>query len=128
MKKTFKSIIFIFLFCLNSLANSSELKAYAVGVFDKNGNGENIQHLRISKSDYNGTCFSKVVIFGNYKQKDIKVSIGKSIGHFLKKDSIYNSKKIKIAEELTFKHYNISKGYFEIKINNKLYDSKVFIK
>ena len=36
--------------------------------------------------------------------------------------------KIKIGEELTFKHFNVKKGYFEVKIDNKIYDSKVFIK
>ena len=34
----------------------------------------------------------------------------------------------KIAEEITFKHYTVEKGYFEVRINNKLYDTKVFIK
>ena len=29
---------------------------------------------------------------------------------------------------MTFKHYNIDKGYFEVRINNKLYDTKVFVK
>ena len=42
--------------------------------------------------------------------------------------SIYNKQKIYIAEELTFKHYNVSKGYFEVKINDKIYDTKVFVK
>ena len=42
--------------------------------------------------------------------------------------SIYNSNNIKIGEELTFKHENVIKGYFEVRILGKLFDIKVFIK
>ena len=38
---------------------------------------------------------------------------------------IYNKHKIKIAEEITFKHYTVEKGYFEVRINNKLYKNKI---
>lgn len=108
------------LFCAN--------KSYAIGIFDEKGNGENIQHKRITNNDYNGVCYSKIVIFGNYKKEDIEVKIGDSIGHFQSTLSIFNKQNIKIAEELTFKHYTISNGYFEIKINNKIFDTKVYIK
>ena len=128
MNKISRIIVFIIFLNIYTFANNTNIKAaYAIGIFDKEGNGENIQHTRFSKNDYNGICFSKIVIFGNYNKKDIQVTIGKSIGHFIKSKSIYN-KKIKIAEELTFKHYSISKGYLEIRINKKLYDGKVFIK
>ena len=103
--------------------------AVAVGVYHENGNGENVQHKKITDDDYNGTCFSKIVIFGYYSNNsNIEVKIGNSIGHFQRKIPIFNDFKIKIGDELTFKHYNISKGYFQVKINNKLYDTKVFVK
>jgi hypothetical protein len=102
--------------------------SYAIGIFDEKGNGENIQHKRITDNNYNGTCFSKIVILGNSSNSNIQVKIGNSLGYFVKSISIYNNNKIKIGEEITFKHYNIEKGYFEVKINNKLYDTKVFVK
>ncbi|GGD32131.1 hypothetical protein GCM10012288_02580 [Malaciobacter pacificus] len=103
-------------------------KAVAVGIFDENGNGENIQHLRETKNDYNGLCYSKIVVFGNYQNQKIDVKIGKSIGHKIKSIPIYSKNKTKIGEEISFKHYNITKGYFEVKIENKLFDTKVFVK
>lgn len=103
-------------------------KAVAIGIFDEKGNGENIQHLRKSKYDYNGTCFSKIAIFGRLGNSNLQVKIGNSIGHIIKSTPIYNKKNILIGKELTFKHFKISKGYFEIKINNKVFDTKVFIK
>ncbi len=125
-----KKIIYIFLFSsLLLFADSFKIKAsYAVGIFDENGNGENVQHLKITQNDYNGTCFSKIVVFGEIINTNIEVKIGNSFGYLEKSISIYNNQKIKIGNELTFKHYNISKGYFEIKIDDKIYDTKVFIK
>ena len=58
----------------------------------------------------------------------IEVKIGNALGYFESSIPIYNKQKIYIAEELTFKHYNVSKGYFEVKINDKIYDTKVFVK
>jgi hypothetical protein len=113
---------------INLLLTASEIKSYAIGIFDEYGKGENIQHKRISHKDYNGLCYSRIVVFGNIPSANIKVKIGNSFGHYESSTSVYNKFKIKIAEEMTFKHYNIEKGYFEIKINNKLYDTKVFIK
>lgn len=129
MKNLLLQITLILLLNIHSIANTTNIEAaYAIGIFDEKGNGENIQHTRFSKNDYNKTCFSKIVIFGEYDIKNVKVSIGKSIGHFIKSKTIFNKQKIKIAEELTFKHYGVTKGYFEIKISKKLYDTKVFIK
>ena len=103
--------------------------SYAIGIFHENGMGENIQHKKITVQDYNGTCFSKIVIFGNYgNHSKIDVKIGNSLGYYKSKIPIFNERKIKIGDELTFEHYNVSKGYFQVKINNKLYDTKVFVK
>lgn len=84
---------------------------------------------KITQDDYNGICFSKIVIFGNISNNSkIEVKIGNSLGYIQNQIPIYNKNKIKIGTEITFIHYNVDKGYFEIKIDNKLYDSKVFIK
>ncbi|MBP9491376.1 MAG: hypothetical protein KBE77_07985 [Aliarcobacter sp.] len=125
-----KKIIYFLLLSLISLYafNSNIQASYAIGIFDEYGNGENIQHKKTTDNDYNGTCYSKIVIFGNYFNSNIQVKIGESTGHLENSISIYNNKKIKIGEELTFKHFNVKKGYFEVKIDNKIYDSKVFIK
>jgi hypothetical protein len=114
-----------YLFSFNSNIQSS----YAIGIFHENGEGENIQHKKISDNDYNGTCFSKIIIFGEFSSNSkIEVKIGNSLGYMQNQIPIYNKNKIKIATEITFIHYNLDKGYFEIKIDNKLYDTKVFIK
>lgn len=126
MKKT------IYLLLINTFtlfAFDSKIQAsYAIGIFNENGNGENIQHKKITSNDYNGICYSKIVIFGNFKNSKVEVKIGNSLGYYENSISVYNNQKIKIGEELTFKHYNIQKGYFEIKIDDKLYDTKVFVK
>ncbi len=124
-----KKITLILLFISSLISENLDIqKAVAIGIFNENGVGENIQHLTTTKNDYNGTCFSKIVIFGNLNNSSVKVKIGNSRGHFIKASPIYNDKKLLIGKEITFKHYNINKGYFEVKIDNKLYDSKVFIK
>jgi len=124
-----KKIVLTLLFISSLFAKDSDIqKAVAIGIFDKDGNGENIQHLRTTKNDYSGLCFSKIAVFGNLANKNPQVNIGNSKGHFIKSTSIYNKDKIKIGEEITFKHHNISKGYFEVRINNKLYDTKVYVK
>ena len=124
-----KKLILILLILNLNLAYSSSIQAsYAIGVFHENGNGENVQHKKITDQDYNGICFSKIVVFGEIRNKKIEVRIGNSLGYFENSIPIYNKQKIFIAEELTFKHYNVSKGYFEVKIDNKIYDTKVFVK
>lgn len=120
--------LLIFFLSITFLYSNNIKAAYAIGIFHENGKGENIQHVRITNDNYEGICFSKIVVFGQTSKKNIKVKIGNSIGHFIKEIPIFNSKKILIGNEITFKHYNITKGYFEVKINNKLYDTKVFIK
>ena len=113
---------------INLFLNASDIKAYAIGIFDEKGEGENIQHKRITNNDYNNICYSRIVVFGNIPHARVQVKIGNSLGHFEKSIFVYNKHKIKIAEEITLKHYTVEKGYFEVRINNKLYDTKVFIK
>tara|TARA_B100001063_G_scaffold240401_1_gene265340 strand:- start:2392 stop:2781 length:390 start_codon:yes stop_codon:yes gene_type:complete len=129
MKNIFILITLLALLLTASNAYSTQIKtAHAIGIFHENGNGENIQHLRKTKDDYNGTCFSKIVIFGKLNNIIPEVRIGSSKGSFIRSIAIYNKQKIKIAQEMTFKHNNVKKGYLEVRIKNKLYDSKVFIK
>lgn len=118
------------LFILTNLnAYSIQIKAaHAIGIFHENGNGENVQHVRETKDDYNGVCFTKIVVFGKLNNLIPEVKIGSSIGSFVKELPIYNKQKIKIAKEITFKHYSVTKGYIEVRINKKLYDTKVFVK
>lgn len=124
MKKLFTLILLskIALFCSDIQAS------YAIGIFHENGTGENIQHKKFTDGNYDGICFSKIVIFGNLNNNKIDVKIGNSLGYLQNTTPIYNQYKIKIGEEITFKHFNIINGYFQIYIDNKLYDSKVFIK
>jgi len=125
-----KNIIIILIFFSSYiLGNNQNITGiYAIGVFHENKLGENIQHLRETNGDYNGTCYSKVFVLSKSENILPKVTIGNSIGHFIKKESIFNSKKIKIGEELLYKHYNVTSGYIEVKYKNKLYDTKVFVK
>ncbi len=126
MKKYILAILF---FTTSILSYSSEIKnAYAIGIFDENGNGENIQHTRKTKNDYNGICYTKIFVLANSFQTNPKVSIGNSTGHFEKTESIYNNKNIKIGEVLTFKHFGVSKGYIKISLYNRVFDWKVFVK
>ncbi|MAC83497.1 MAG: hypothetical protein CL624_05120 [Arcobacter sp.] len=129
MKNKFIVIALLALFFTNLNAYSTQIKAaHAIGIFHENGKGENIQHVRKTKDDYNGICFSKIVVFGKLNNIIPKVKIGNSLGKFIKEIPIYNKHKIKIAKEITFKHYNVTKGYIEVRVDKKLYDSKVFVK
>jgi hypothetical protein len=125
-----KKLIFILLFItLNLFALSNEVKeAFAIGVFHSNGEGENVQHKKITNGDYNGDCFSKIAVLGKIDNKDIQVRIGDSVGYFVNSIPIFNFQNIKIGTEITFQHYNVSKGYFEVKIDGRILDSKVFVK
>lgn len=124
-----KYLLYLFIFASNLFSYNSNIQnSYAIGIFDEEGKGENIQHKIKTLEDYNGICFSKIVVFGILSNNKIEVKIGDSIGHLENSIPVYNKQKIKIGEELTFKHYNVSKGYFEIRIDEKLYDSKVFVK
>ncbi len=126
MKKV--DLLFLTLFLTNLNAFSTNIKsAYAIGIFDENGNGENLQHIRKTKNDYNNTCYTKVLVIGNSFKMKPKVTIGDSIGHFQTTKPVYNND-IKIGEVMTFKHYAVSKGYIKVIFNNKIFDSKVLVK
>jgi len=125
-----KKIIYILLFtALNIFALSDNVQeAYAIGVFHLNGQGENVQHKKITDEDYNGECFSKIAVLGKIQNKDIQVRIGDSVGYYENDVPIFNVKNIKIGTEITFRHYNVSRGYFEVKIDGRILDSKVLVK
>ncbi len=128
MKKIFflKVVLSIF---FTLYANSTNIRqARAIGIFDENGNGENIQHVRKTKNDYNGTCFTKVSVFGNFYHTTPEVYIGNSKGYLQKEESIFNKNKIKIGTTILYKHYNVTNGYIKVSIDNKIYDFKVFVK
>ncbi|PHO10544.1 MULTISPECIES: hypothetical protein [Malaciobacter] len=129
MKKLIFFKVILLCLSLNLYASSTNIKnAHAIGIFDENGNGENIQHTRKTKADYNGTCFTKVVVIGEFYHTKPEVYIGNSRGYFQKSKSIYNKRKVKIGEVLTYQHFNVSSGYINVKIDNKTYDFKVFVK
>lgn len=121
-------IFLISILLLNISFATNIRSAFAIGIFDEDGNGENIQHIRKTNRNYNGTCFSKVFVNGNYGSNTPMVKIGNSIGHLQSTKSIYNKYKIKTGEVLLFKHYGVKSGYIKVWILNKLYDSRVFIK
>ena len=74
-----KILSILLLLSINSLAFEEKVQAaYAIGIFDKQGEGENIQHKRITQNDYNDICFSKIVVFGNTSNSNIEVKIGNS--------------------------------------------------
>lgn len=124
-----KFIFLLLLNTLNLLALSNDVKeAYAIAVFHSNGEGENVQHKKITNEDYNGDCFSKIAVLGKIDNKDIQVRIGDSVGYFVNSIPIFNIQNIKIGTEITFQHYNVSKGYFEVKVDGRILDSKVFVK
>ncbi len=126
MKKT----ILLLIFALTQLFsyNTNVKAAYAIGIFSENGNGENVQHVRKTTHDYNNTCYTKIFVVGSFLKLKPDVYIGKSKGHYQSSKSIYNNRKIKIGEVLTYKHYGVTNGYFKVFFRNKLYDTKVFVK
>jgi len=125
-----KKIILLSIFLLTTLfAYKNQVQAiYAVGVFDSKGRGENIQHLKKTKADYNGLCYTKIFVYGTSLKIKPTVKIGNSIGHFQSSLPIYDKRKIKIGEEMLYKHYNVSKGLIKINYRNRLFDSKVYVK
>ena len=124
-----KFILILFIATSNLVSMPSDIHAsYAIGVFHENGMGEKVQNKKITEDNYEGTCFSKIVVLGKIQDNNIQVRIGDSLGYIQSSVPVYNVQNIKIGEELTFMHYNVSKGYFEVKIDGKIYDSKVFVK
>lgn len=125
-----KKLILLILVSTNLLFSySSHVKqARAIGIFDENGNGENIQRSRKTKNDYNGTCFVKVFVEGKLLNQKPQVKIGNSLGHFQKSKPIYDNRKIQIGKVYLYKHYNVKSGYIDVKIGNRYFDRKVFVK
>ena len=125
-----KKLILILLFInLNLFALSSDIKeALAVGVFHENGAGEKVQRKKITDENYDGICFSKIVVIGKIENKNIKVRIGESLGYIQNSIPVYNVQNILIGEEITFLHNNVTKGLIEVSIDGRIYDSKVFVK
>lgn len=127
--KIFCKVILLLSYISFLQASSTNIKsAMAIGIFDQNGNGENIQKIRKTKNDYNGPGFTKIVVIGKFFHTKPQVYVGNSPGTFVKSKAIYNEKKIKIGEVLTYKHHNITNGYIKVSIDKKTYDMKVFVK
>ncbi len=125
MKKI--AIISLFLFTF-IYGKSLPRGIYAIAIFDEKGIGENVQHTRKTKNDYNGICYTKIFILGELFHSNPEVTIGTSRGHYQSRIPIFNNKKIKIGEELLYKHYNVKKGYIEVSLYGKIYDTKVYVK
>ena len=125
-----KKIFILFFIALTSLYSykSNIQGIYAVGIFDASGRGENIQHVRKTKNDYNGTCYTKVFLYGNAFNVKPEVSIGNSLGHYVNSKPIYDKRNIKIGEELTYKHFNVQNGLLRVSLRNRVFDSKVYVK
>ncbi|AXX91415.1 hypothetical protein CPU12_02975 [Malaciobacter molluscorum LMG 25693] len=131
MKKLILTIIINLFIITSAYSHSIYTKireARVIGIFDENGNGENVQHVRETQSDYNGTCYTKIVVFGSFYNTMPIVYIGNSKGIFQREESIHNKYKIKNGTILVYKHINVTKGYAKITINDKLYDYRVFVK
>lgn len=124
-----KKVLFLLLLFINFSFSTEIYKAFAVAIFDENFKGENVQHSKSTQNNYNGICYTKIAIFGTINNNSkIDVTIGNSIGNFENKTPLTNDKNIVIGYEYTFKHYTVNKGFIEVRIDNKLYDSKVFVK
>ena len=123
-----KKLLFIF-FCFAFLNSSDIQKAFLVAVYDKN-RVENVQHKIKTDFQYRGEVFFKVAIIGNYnKNVNVTTKINNSNGKLIHTETLYNNLTKKIfGYELTFKHLDVQKGYFEVFIDGKLYDTKVFVK
>lgn len=123
-----KNIALVLLLLTNSFAFETKIyQAFAIGVFHKNGKGENIQHKKITEEDYNGEVYSKIAVIGKLNSTIPKVKIGNSIGTLIDRKPIFKDNRL-LGEELSFKQYTVKKGYFTVRIKNRLYDTKVFVK
>ena len=123
-----KKLLFIF-FSFTFLNASDIQKAFLVAVYDEN-RVENVQHKIKTDFQYRGEVFFKVAIIGNYnKNVNVITKINSSNGKLINTETLYNNLTKKIyGYELTFKHLDVQKGYFEVFIDGKLYDTKVFVK
>lgn len=108
--------------------NTKVTGAYAIGIFDAAGNGENVQHVRKTKADYGGLCYTKIFVIGNSFKLKPTVKIGNSIGEYQSSKPIFSKLKIKIGEVMLFKHRKVTKGHIRVLFRNKLFDAKVYVK
>ena len=123
-----KKLLFIF-FSFTFLNANDIQKAFLVAVYDEN-RVENVQHKIKTDLQYRGEAFFKVAIMGNYnKNVNVITKINSSNGKLINTETLYNNLTKKIyGYELTFRHLDVQKGYFEVFIDGKLYDTKVFVK
>ncbi|WP_148625744.1 hypothetical protein [Aliarcobacter cryaerophilus] len=122
-----KLLLFFFSF---TFLNANDIqKAFLVAVYDKN-RVENVQHKIKTEFQFRGEVFFKVAIIGNYnKNVNVTTKINNSTGKLINTETLYNNLTKKIyGYELTFQHLDVQKGYFEVFIDGKLYDTKVFVK
>ena len=123
-----KIILLILLISSHIFGFKSDVKKiFAIGIFNEKGLGENIQNVVKTNNDYNGTCYTKIYLWGTNFKTTPKVLIGSSIGKYVKSKPIYN-KKVLIGKVMTFKHTNVTKGKLKVYYRQKLYDARVFIK
>ena len=122
-----KKIILLILTLTSFLYSYSTkiLNGYAVSIYNEQKIEENIQAKRKTSKDYNGICYSKVYIFGKILNGNVKVMIGKSIGHKVQQRSIQKNRLI-VGKEIIFKHYGVKKEgaeLVEVKKNHRLLTS-----
>lgn len=125
-----KKLLFIFFNFSFIFLNANDIqKAFLVAVYDQN-RVENVQHKIKTDFQYRGEVFFKVAIIGNYnKNVNVITKINNSNGKLINTQELYNNLTKKIyGYELTFRHLDVEKGYFEVFIDGKLYDTKVFVK
>lgn len=125
-----KKLLFIFFSFSFIFLNANDIqKAFLVAVYDQN-RVENVQHKIKTDFQYRGEVFFKVAIIGNYnKNVNVITKINNSNGKLINTQELYNNLTKKIyGYELTFRHLDVEKGYFEVFIDGKLYDTKVFVK
>lgn len=125
-----KKLLFIFFSFSFIFLNANDIqKAFLVAVYDQN-RVENVQHKIKTDFQYRGEVFFKVAIIGNYnKNVNVLTKINNSNGKLINTQELYNNLTKKIyGYELTFRHLDVEKGYFEVFIDGKLYDTKVFVK
>lgn len=102
------------------------INAYALTIFD-NKKSENIQTKYKTKYNYENEVYITIVVFAKALNNKPTVNIGSSIGHYISSKRVIKNRLI-IGHELTYKFYTVTKGYLEIRYDNKLYDGKTFIK
>ncbi|QDF28025.1 hypothetical protein [Halarcobacter anaerophilus] len=121
-------ILLLSLLYTQLFAFSSDVKqAFAVAINDEKGKGENIQHIKKTKNDYNGTCFTKIYVRGDFFNQKPRVFIGNSLGHYESSKPVFN-KKILIGKILIFKHYGVEQGVLKVYFGKKLFDARVYVK